>query len=83
MRKRLQLFDVKKAEIEIAKGLTSALEYAIKTIEGYELEIRNAKETIGIDLMGHGFCQGEVYKKAIDNIGDILEGTNEIADDLQ
>ena len=63
----------KQATIEISKALMAALKYAVKVIDGYELEIRNSKETIGIDLIEKGFCQGEVYKKALDHIGDMLE----------
>ncbi len=52
----------------------SALEYAIKIIESYEMDIRNAPTTIGVDLIQHGFCQGRIYKEAIEKI---KEATNE------
>lgn len=42
-----------------------ALEYAIRIIENYELDLRFSKETIGIDLIKKGFCQGKIYTEAL------------------
>lgn len=39
-----------------------------KIIESYELDIRNSKETIDINLVELGFCQGEIYKTTLKTI---------------
>ena len=46
--------------IELERKLTEAL----ALIEQYQLDIRNAESTIGLDLMAKGFCQGSYYKNA-------------------
>ena len=48
--------------------LAEALGYAVSIIESYEMDIRNAKDIIGIDLIEKGFCQGTIYKNAIKKI---------------
>ena len=53
--------------------LIEALKYAIKIIEGYESEIRNSA-WIGMDLEQKGFCQGVIYKDAIQDINKIANG---------
>lgn len=40
--------------------------YLETIIRNYEMDIRNAKELIGVDLVELGFCQGEIYKTAIE-----------------
>ncbi len=45
-----------------------ALEYAVKIIESYQLDIRNE----GLDL--NGFCQGVIYKCALAQIMAIRDG---------
>ena len=45
--------------------LVEVLNYAIRIIKNYELDIRNSEEVIGIDLVKKGFCQGIIYKDAL------------------
>jgi hypothetical protein len=42
--------------------LSDALDYAVKVVEGYALEIREA----GFDA--DGFCQGVIFKEAVEDI---------------
>jgi hypothetical protein len=51
-----------------------ALDYAIKIIESYQLDIRNSKNIIGFDLERKGFCQGEIYKEALEKIERLKRG---------
>lgn len=60
-------------EVEVNTNLVEALKHAINIIESYELDIRNSKEVIGIDLIEKGFCQGTIYEYAIYDINDIIE----------
>ena len=50
-----------------ADRLHEALDYAISIIESYQTDIRNSSR-FGVDLAQLGFCQGEVYQKAIEDI---------------
>jgi len=52
--------------------LREALDYAIRIIENYEIDIRNS-EWVGVDLVDKGFCQGSIYEKAIEDIKKILQ----------
>ena len=49
----------------MSKKEMSALEFAVLIIEHYELDIKNSKKEIGIDLVKRGFCQGVIYKNAL------------------
>lgn len=55
-------------EIKINANLKAALEDALMVIAQYEMDIRNAQETIDIDLVEKGFCQGVWYKSTADRI---------------
>lgn len=56
------------SEQEQIKNLTNALEHAIKIIESYQLDIR-------IDgYANKGFCQGIIYKKALQDIENLRKG---------
>lgn len=59
---------------KVDERLAAALRLALSVIESYQLDIRNAKETIGVDLVGKGFCQGTVYKEAEADIMAALKG---------
>ena len=48
----------------------AALEYAKQVIASYEADIRNS-EWVGVDLEKAGFCQGLVYKWALDHIAEL------------
>lgn len=61
-------------DIRYLKNLEEALDYAISIIENYQMDIRSSKETmpsLGINLAEKGFCQGKVYKEAIEDINKI------------
>lgn len=47
--------------------LREALDYALAIIESYEMDIRNS----GLNLVGQGFCQGDIYRNARQDIRDI------------
>ncbi len=47
--------------------LKEALNYAVRIIESYEMDIRNSEWT-GINLKDKGFCQGTIYTEAIADI---------------
>lgn len=49
------------------KQLQEALGHAIRIIESYQFDIQHSQWT-GIDLVGIGFCQGEVYRNALADI---------------
>lgn len=51
-----------------------ALKYAVEIVESYEMDIRNAETTIGINLVEKGFCQGRIYKNATKEIRRRLHG---------
>jgi hypothetical protein len=51
--------------------LTDALEYAVKVVDGYALEIHEA----GLDA--EGFCQGVLFKEAVTDINKRLHGTGD------
>jgi alpha-L-fucosidase len=53
--------------------LNEALKYAIKIIENYQLDIRNYK-WVGVNLIEKGFCQGEIYRTALETIGKYKSG---------
>lgn len=55
-------------EIEDGQNLKAALEEALLVIKQYQLDIRNAEETIEVDLLCKGFCQGKWYLEAMDRI---------------
>ncbi len=60
-------------KISVDKNPLAALEEALEIIEGYQLDIKNAEETIGINLIDKGFCQGTYYKQTADRIKRKLE----------
>ncbi len=45
--------------------MEAAVDYAIRIIEAYQLEIRNR----GLDK--EGFCQGVIFKEAIERIREL------------
>jgi len=45
-----------------------ALDHAIAIIESYQNEIKRAKHMFKIDLVALGFCQGEIFKHALEDI---------------
>lgn len=47
--------------------LREALEYAIFIMESYQMDIRNSWH-LGVDLTQGGFCQGDIYQRAIEDI---------------
>lgn len=49
-----------------AARLRAALEYAIRVIESYQMDIRT--------VASEGFCQGSIYLDAVDMIRRIAEG---------
>ena len=49
-----------------------ALIEALRMIESYQLDIRNAEHSTGVDLLKLGFCQGTIYKKWPDEITNKL-----------
>lgn len=49
------------------RAQNEALSFAKSVIENYQMDIRNS-EWVGIDLVAKGFCQGEIYLGAIDQI---------------
>lgn len=51
--------------------LQEALTLAMQVIESYQLDIRHAQETIGVDLLALGFCQGVVYDNALRRLAGI------------
>jgi len=65
-----------------ARRLRAALEHAIDVIESYQMDLRNSNRA-GIIVSGEGdktlaeigFCQGSTYRKAVDRIRRIAEGT--------
>lgn len=59
-------------EKEVLDKYQKALSLARQIIRNYQAEIKDSKWT-GVDLAEKGFCQGEVYLKAIDLINDELE----------
>lgn len=65
---------IKDIEIKINANLVEALKHAVSIIESYELDIRNSKETAGVDLLELGFCQGSIYKTAVEDINKMIEG---------
>lgn len=54
-------------------GLRNALGYAISIIESYQLDIQDSQKLVGVDLAALGFCQGTIYREAIDDIREIQE----------
>ncbi len=57
--------------------LETALQYAIRVIESYQLDIRNS-EWVGVDLVAKGFCQGSIYRDAVEELtGGIRFGKTE------
>lgn len=46
----------------------NALDYAISIILSYEMELRNSCDMLGINLIERGFCQGRIYKEALQRI---------------
>lgn len=54
--------------------LHRALDYAIDIIESYEIDVRNSEPIVGIDLAKRGFCQGSIYKQAVQRVKDIAAG---------
>jgi hypothetical protein len=53
----------------------AALRYALKIIECYEREVRNAGESIGVDLVSRGFCQGALFATARADIERLCAGS--------
>jgi len=53
--------------------LSEALEYALKVIDGYALEIREA------GLNETGFCQGVIFREAVTDINKCLYGRDATA----
>lgn len=53
--------------------LQTALNYAILVIENYQMDIRNSEWT-GVDLAAAGFCQGTIYRYALDAIARRARG---------
>lgn len=51
----------------------NALEYAIQIIESYEMDIRNWNKG---SLLNEGFCQGKIYKNALNSIQKRRENKN-------
>jgi len=64
---------IKDIETTININLVYALKHATSIIESYELDIRNSEEVIDINLVDKGFCQGSIYKNALENINNIIE----------
>jgi len=54
-----------------------AIEYAKLIIENYEMDIRNSMVSFGIDLVELGFCQGTVFKNAIQHIDRLVTDTGQ------
>jgi hypothetical protein len=55
--------------------LKDALELAILVIENYQMDISNYSfMDSGETLESIGFCQGSIYKNAIQNIKKIVKG---------
>ena len=54
------------------KCLEDALRYAVLIIQSYESDIRNSDWT-GVDLVGRGFCQGDIYRGALKMIERLSE----------
>lgn len=71
---------------DVTKTINEALEYAIKVIRSYEMDIRNSESLMGIDLKRKGFCQGLIYREAIRDIkkraGMIFTGMDKYHEDL-
>ena len=63
------------------ENLKKALKFAIKIIESYQLDIDNS-DTDGIcleiNLKQKGFCQGEIYLTAIEDIKRMAEENKEV-----
>jgi len=53
------------------KNLKQALSYAIAIINCYETDIKSCQKP---DLVMRGFCQGALYKSAIEDIKKKMEG---------
>lgn len=49
------------------ENMTAALNHAKLIIENYEMDIRSGDWT-GVNLVEKGFCQGSLYKKALETI---------------
>lgn len=43
------------------------IRYLESIIRNYQLDVRNSKGLTGIDLVEVGFCQGEIYKTALED----------------
>lgn len=63
----------KSIDIQINKSLINVIKRLLQIIESYEADIRNSGETIGIDLVSKGFCQGDIYTSYRDDINNKLE----------
>lgn len=50
------------------EALKRALDYACTIIRNYQADIRHGEERVGVDLVVKGFCQGEAYLKALEDI---------------
>lgn len=51
-----------------SKNLLKALEYAIRVIENYQMDIQGLKKYLDEGNNIEGFCQGSVYGEAISDI---------------
>lgn len=55
--------------------LRKALRYAIGIIENYQLDIRDSRRRVGVDLLAKGFCQGVIYLEALPKLRHVLKET--------
>jgi hypothetical protein len=56
------------------ENIKRALDMARNVIRSYEMDIRNAVDIVGVDLVELGFCQGEIYTNALTMIARIEKG---------
>ena len=50
------------------EALKRGLRHALKVIGSYELDCRSIEDYVTPENMGRGFCQGEVYQKAVADV---------------
>ena len=58
--------------LNMVYALEKALNYAVEIIESYELDCRNLKDYLKKNSI-EGFCQGTIYKDALNDIKKIME----------